>query len=413
MAFMMKKKRYKFQADLCLDELTEVSYSKAILFAKIRQLDGGSFTDVSRRMEVQNHCVKYSARFSFPCKMNANANSGILETCKCRISIRMEERGGRHFRKLGFVDVNLAEYAGAGPSTQRYILQPYESNHRLDNSIVQLTVNITLREGDTIFQRPLTRQQPILLPGEENRHKVPAGPSISGGGANTPPTGTVPPTSGSPMQTASATVMTVSMASSDRDQRPWVAAQRAAGGVINSGRISFNGNSDLVNKTDDLMVDPASHTRNSSTTSQFSKGSGYESQNSQPILNGPNLGHVVEKGKGALGPGITEGHSRQSSSGGDSNYGRNLSQGSSDTGFFGSMEKEKRRREALGEGRVDAEAVISELLEGVDLDKAVQEDDAESSGLQLYVGKDGTVTFDKNSSRLTNDFQPVVIDGPR
>ena len=60
-------------------------------------------------------------------------------------------------------------------------------------------------------------------------------------------------------------------------------------------------------------------------------------------------------------------------------FSRNLSQGSSDTGFFGSMEKEKRRREALGEGRVDAEAVISELLEGVDLDKAVQEaDDAES-----------------------------------
>ena len=59
---------------------------------------------------------------------------------------------------------------------------------------------------------------------------------------------------------------------------------------------------------------------------------------------------------------------------------RNLSQGSSDTGFFGSMEKEKRRREALGDGRVDPEAVISELLEGVDLDKAVQEaDDAEST----------------------------------
>ena len=51
------------------------------------------------------------------------------------------------------MDVNLAEYAGAGPSTQRYILQPYDSSHRLDNSIVQLTVNITLREGDTIFQR--------------------------------------------------------------------------------------------------------------------------------------------------------------------------------------------------------------------------------------------------------------------
>jgi hypothetical protein len=122
-------------------------------------------------MEVQNHRVQYNARFHFPCKMNANAHNGVLETCKCRISIRMEEKGGRHFRKLGFTDINLAEYAGAGPSTQRYILQPYDLNHRLDNSIVQITLNITLKEGDTIFQRPLTRTQPILLPGEEEKRR--------------------------------------------------------------------------------------------------------------------------------------------------------------------------------------------------------------------------------------------------
>ena len=53
---------------------------------------------------------------------------------------------------------------------------------------------------------------------------------------------------------------------------------------------------------------------------------------------------------------------------------RNLSQGSSDTGFFGSMEKEKRRKQKLDEGRIDAEKVINELMEGVDLDKVVQED---------------------------------------
>jgi hypothetical protein len=64
-----------------------------------------------------------------------------------------EEKGGRHFRKIGFTDINLAEYAGGGPSTQRYILQPYDLNHRLDNSILQVTLNITLKEGDTIFQR--------------------------------------------------------------------------------------------------------------------------------------------------------------------------------------------------------------------------------------------------------------------
>ena len=55
---------------------------------------------------------------------------------------------------------------------------------------------------------------------------------------------------------------------------------------------------------------------------------------------------------------------------------RNLSQGSSDTGFFGgSLEKEKRRKQQkLDEGRIDAELVINELMEGVDLDKAAHEE---------------------------------------
>ena len=66
---------------------------------------------------------------------------------------RMEERSGRHFKKLGYVDVNLSEYAGAGPSTQRYILQAYDSSHRMDNSMIQLSLNITLVEGDIIFSR--------------------------------------------------------------------------------------------------------------------------------------------------------------------------------------------------------------------------------------------------------------------
>lgn len=40
-------------------------------------------------MEVTRHSVQFSARFHFPCKMNANATSGVLETCKCRISVRL------------------------------------------------------------------------------------------------------------------------------------------------------------------------------------------------------------------------------------------------------------------------------------------------------------------------------------
>ena len=75
--------------------------------------------------------------------MAANSSTGVLDSCKCRVSIRKEEKGGKNFRKvyprylmdcditpysyhmyqIGFVDLDLAEYAGAGPSTQRYILQ--------------------------------------------------------------------------------------------------------------------------------------------------------------------------------------------------------------------------------------------------------------------------------------------------
>lgn len=139
---------------------------------------------------------------------------------------------------------------------------------------------------------------------------------------------------------------------------------------------------DLV-MSSNVTVDDPSHTRNSSTTSQASVG--YSSQNSQP------------------------GHSRQSSSGGESSHGRNLSQGSSDTGFFGSMEKEKRRKK-LDEGRIDAEKVINELMEGVDLKQGAQEE-AETSGLQLFVGPDGSVSFDKRASK--KNYEQVVIDASR
>ena len=153
MAFIIKKKRYKFSVDLTLNELTEVSFGKAIFFAKIRQLDGGSFEQSSRREEVTNHAVKYDQKFTFPCKMAANYNTGVLDSCKCRVSIRKEEKGGKNFRKIGFVDIDLAEYAGTGPSTQRYILQAYDLNTRLDNSLLQITLNIVLKEGDIVFQR--------------------------------------------------------------------------------------------------------------------------------------------------------------------------------------------------------------------------------------------------------------------
>ena len=99
----------------------------------------------------------------------------------------------------------------------------------------------------------------------------------------------------------------------------------------------------------DIQGDDAGHSRNSSSTSTKSQTSvGYSSQSSQVAS-----------------------HSRQGSE--DSTHNRNPSSGSNDTGIFGSMEKDKRRKKLDG-GRVDAEDVINELMEDIQIENmAVQE----------------------------------------
>ena len=41
--------------------------------------------------------------------MAANSSTGVLDSCKCRVSIRKEEKGGKNFRKvqlLSFKKIN-------------------------------------------------------------------------------------------------------------------------------------------------------------------------------------------------------------------------------------------------------------------------------------------------------------------
>lgn len=88
MSFMARKKKYKFQISLVVDELSSVPFVNAVLFAKCRLLDGGHFCESSRREEVRDHCVKWEHKLSFTCKMSANANTGVLDSCFFRVSVR-------------------------------------------------------------------------------------------------------------------------------------------------------------------------------------------------------------------------------------------------------------------------------------------------------------------------------------
>ncbi|XP_046669801.1 uncharacterized protein LOC124360323 isoform X2 [Homalodisca vitripennis] len=154
MAFMMKKKKYKFSVDVCIDELTAVPFVSAVLFAKVRLLDGGSFSETSSREEVQDHKVKWGAKFCFQCKMSANASTGVLDPCILRVSVRKEVKGGRSFQKLGFCDLNLAEFAGSGQTMRRCLLEGYDTRHRQDNSMLMVNISMNMLSGDVLFKVP-------------------------------------------------------------------------------------------------------------------------------------------------------------------------------------------------------------------------------------------------------------------
>ena len=40
------------------------------------------------REEVRNHSVSWQSEYEFSCKISANEDTGILENCCCRVSIR-------------------------------------------------------------------------------------------------------------------------------------------------------------------------------------------------------------------------------------------------------------------------------------------------------------------------------------
>ncbi|XP_054270885.1 EEIG family member 2 isoform X3 [Macrosteles quadrilineatus] len=376
MAFMMKKKKYKFAVDVCIDELTAVPFVSAVLFAKVRLLDGGSFSEASSREEVQDHKVKWGANFSFQCKMSANASTGVLDQCILRVSVRKELKGGRSFQKLGFCDLNLAEFAGSGQTTRRCLLEGYDTRHRQDNSMLMVSITMNMLSGDVLFKVPspsLKHKQMIVsvAPDETNeRHRE---------------------------DYSSGSIASGSSGCGSLKKRPVLFNSELVpdGPHLEPGDLGIvptAGPGPGVAEAEENHEAAPGHSRNSSNTSQLSKGSGYGSLNSQ--------------------------HSRQSSSG-DSTHIRNASSGSglSETGSLdrGKAALERRKKAAEegsgGGGRVEASRVNPDPL----IDQLIQEtnlepSETEMSGLQLYIAKDGTTALGSHEVKSLGVFKQVVMD---
>uniref|UniRef100_A0AC34QJ39 C2 NT-type domain-containing protein n=1 Tax=Panagrolaimus sp. JU765 TaxID=591449 RepID=A0AC34QJ39_9BILA len=155
MAFL-KKKRVKFSVDFEVCRLTDVPLLNATLFAKVRLLDGGSFESFTNHGNVESHQVILGPKFNFPVSIPANISTGQLEDCKCKVSVRKEDRGGRATIKLGYVIVNLSEFAASGVNDlkQSYLLDGYNGNQRQDNSRVHINVRMTHQGADPMFKVP-------------------------------------------------------------------------------------------------------------------------------------------------------------------------------------------------------------------------------------------------------------------
>ncbi|KAL3124060.1 hypothetical protein niasHT_004649 [Heterodera trifolii] len=95
--------------------------------------------------------------FKFSCCIPFDSKqTGMLEACRFKISLRKEDRAGRTPQKLGFVILNLTEfaYSGAKGITRSYLVDGYDNNQRADNSRVYVFVRMQHNSADPLFKIP-------------------------------------------------------------------------------------------------------------------------------------------------------------------------------------------------------------------------------------------------------------------
>ncbi|KAJ0012783.1 hypothetical protein NQD34_017117 [Periophthalmus magnuspinnatus] len=381
MSFLMKKKKFKFQVHFTLEELTAVPFVNGVLFCKIRLIDGGDFAILSSREEVQQNCVRWSKKFSFICKMSANAITGVLDPCVCRVSVRKELKGGKAFSKIGFADLNIAEFAGSGSTVRCCILEGYDTkNTRQDNSILKVTIGMTLLSGDPCFKTPPSTAKTLSI------GRVDATLQLDCKGEASPT---------SPLR---------GIVEGSRHFKPRQSSVRS---------IGLPEDGDSVSTAEDVFH--TRHVRSSSYASQHSKISGYST------------GHSRSSSMTDLS------HQRNASCSSSASCG--LNQPSTPTEAHrqatptkperppppsaAALNRSSRRKKVqvekqhscVDDTRIDADDIVEKIVQSQNFSDSSNNED---SNLRLFVSKDGTTAL--SGTQLTNRyvtpgiFEPVVIE---
>ncbi|KAL0106705.1 hypothetical protein PUN28_015330 [Cardiocondyla obscurior] len=210
--------------------------------------------------------------------MSANASTGVLDPCILRISVRKELKGGRSFQKLGFTDLNLAEFAGAGLCRRRCLLEGYDARHRQDNSMLRVAIKMNMLSGDILFKvpSPSLKQTQLAVPG------VQGVPGVTGDEVTASERCTNREDYVSTGSLAGSIASASSGFGSLPKKRPALFTSELLSGTETYDPMTLSEIVPSVVPVEALVEahTESGHSRNSSNTSQLSKGSGYGSLNS-------------------------------------------------------------------------------------------------------------------------------------
>lgn len=159
---MQKRKKFEFKVSVTLHELELIPFT-SIIFAKVKlNNSNNSFSLTTSKHQVKNHTVIWNQNMTLLCIFLADTN-GYLLPCMCKISIRRELKGGKSHEELGFVKVNLSQFAGSGSILQHFLLQ--SSSKRSVNSILKLSIDMVQKSGDSCYKvfRPTPQSLSQLL----------------------------------------------------------------------------------------------------------------------------------------------------------------------------------------------------------------------------------------------------------
>ncbi|XP_019750202.1 early estrogen-induced gene 1 protein [Hippocampus comes] len=379
MSFLMKKKKFKFQVHFTLEELTAVPFVNGVLFCKIRLIDGGDFAILSSREEVQQNCVRWGKKFSFVCKMSANPVTGILEPCICRVSVRKELKGGKTFSKLGFADLNIAEFAGSGSTVRCCILEGYDTkNTRQDNSILKVTIGMALLSGDPCFKMPPSTAKSVSVRDDDPNLQLDCkGDDCTD--VKIQPLSTIVegPCAHKPRQTS----------------------------IRSTGQPG-----ERVNVTNQDDVFHTGHFRNSSFASQHSKISGYSTGHSRSssltdLSHQRNTSSSSNASCGCVHPHPTQPHQQGTPTKPERPPLPSVATIMSNRSSRRKNGMMERQHSCVDDTRIDADDIVEKIVQSQNFsDRSNNED----SNLKLFVSKDGTTTL--SGAQLSNRVTPGVFE---